>query len=73
MTVIDRINLSWVAFSPSTASFASYGGQQHSNNFSGAKSKDISGPIYNADHTIYGLNLISITSGKGIAFMTDID
>lgn len=72
-TVIDRINLSWVAFSPTTASFAVYGGQLNQNRFSGSNSKDIAGPIYQSDHTIYGLNLISITSGKGIAFMTDID
>lgn len=38
LTVIDRIALSWVAFSPSTASYVSYGGQVSQNKYSGSKS-----------------------------------
>ena len=40
ITIIDRIALSWVAFSPSTASFVSYGGQVSQNKYSGSNSQD---------------------------------
>ena len=68
MTVINRISLSWLAFSPATASFASYGGQISLNRYSGSQSQDISRTIHQSKYTIYGMNLISITSGKGITF-----
>ena len=71
-TLIDKICLSWIAFSPSTASFVSYGGQVSKGQFSGSASKDISSTIYQSSYTIYGLNLISIISGKGISFASDI-
>ena len=71
-TLIDKICLSWIAFSPSTASFVSYGGQVSKSKFSGAISKDISSTIYQSSYTIYGLNLISIISGKGISFASEI-
>lgn len=68
MTIINRICLSWIAFSPTTASFVSYGGQVSLNKYSGSQSQDISGNIYQSEYTIYGMNLMSITSGKGITF-----
>jgi hypothetical protein len=71
-TIINKICVSWIAFSPSTANFVSYGGQVSLNQFSGAQSKDISSTVYKSDYTIYGLNLLSITSGKGIAFASEI-
>ena len=71
-TIITAACISWIAFSPSTSSFVSYGGQISLSQFSGSKSKDISSTIYQSDYTIYGLNLISIVSGKGITFASEI-
>lgn len=72
-TIINSIALSWVAFSPSTASFASYGGQISQNQYSGSVSSDISSSIYQSQYTIYGLTLLSILSGKAITFGANID
>lgn len=36
MTLIDRAVISWIAFSPTTASFVSYGGQVSKSSFSGS-------------------------------------
>jgi len=68
MTLIDSVCLSWIAFSPATASFVSYGGQVSQSKFSGSVSSDISSTIYESDYTLYGLNLISILTGQGISF-----
>jgi hypothetical protein len=72
-TVLNSIALSWLAFSPSSASFASYGGQINQNQYSGSVSSDISSSIYQSQYTIYGLTLLSINSGKGINFGANID
>ena len=71
-TLIDKICLSWIAFSPSTSSFVSYGGQISKSKFSGSATKDISSTIYESAYSIYGLNLVSIISGKGVSFTSDI-
>lgn len=68
LTVINKICLSWIAFSPRESSFVSYGGQVSLNKFSGSNSQDISGSIYRSEYSIYGMNLLSITSGKAISF-----
>ena len=73
LTVLDSVYLSWIAFSPSTSSFVSYGGQVSQNNYAGSNSQDISSTIHQSDYTLYGLNLISITSGKGISFTSNIN
>lgn len=72
LTIIDSIALSWVAFSPTTASFVSYGGQVSQNKYSGSKSQDISSTIFRANYVLYGLNLISIISGQGFTFDSSI-
>ena len=71
-TVITQITLSWIAFTPSTSSFVSYGGQVSHNGYSGVVSKDCSSTIYQSKYTIYGINLLSITSGKGISFGSEM-
>lgn len=65
--------LSWIAFSPTTSSFISYGGQINQNQYSGSVSSDISSSIYQSQYTIYGLTLLSILSGKAITFGANID
>lgn len=65
--------LSWIAFSPATSSFISYGGQINQNQYSGSVSSDISSSIYQSQYTIYGLTLLSILSGKAITFGANID
>ena len=72
-TMINSVALSWVAFSPASANFASYGGQISQNQYSGSVSSDISSSIYKSEYTIYGLTLLSITSGKGINFASSVD
>lgn len=73
LTIINSVALSWVAFSPSTAPFLSYGGQISQNQYSGSVSSDVSSSIYQSQYTLYGLTLLSITSTKGIAFGSAID
>lgn len=72
LTIVDRVALSWIAFAPTTASFVSYGGQVSRNQYSGSVSSDISSTIYQSQYTLYGLNLISIISGKAISFSSSI-
>ena len=72
-TGLRRVWLSWLAFSPSTASFGSYGGQVSQTRYSGSVSSDISGSLYQSPYTIYGLNLISLTNSAALAFTSDID
>jgi len=72
-TNLRRIWLSWLAFSPSTASFGSYGGQVSQNKYSGSVSSDISNSLYQNAYTLYGLNLISLNAVLPIAFTSSID
>jgi len=72
-TIINSVALSWIAFSPSTASFASYGGQINQNQYSGSVSSDISSSIYQSQYSIYGITLLSILGGKAITFGSSID
>jgi hypothetical protein len=73
MTIIKAAAISWIAFSPSTAGFASYGGQISQNQYEGTVSSDVSSTIYKSQYTLYGLTLISLIQGKSIAFTSDID
>lgn len=72
-TTISKIWLSWLAFSPSTASFGSYGGQVSQNKYSGSISSDVSSSLYQNTYTLYGLNLVSVTSSQSLQFTSDID
>lgn len=72
-TNLRRIWLSWLAFSPSTASFGSYGGQVSQNRYSGSVSSDVSNSLYQNTYTLYGLNLISLNSVLPLAFSSSID
>jgi len=65
--------LSWLAFSPSTASFGSYGGQVSQTKYSGAVSSDISNSLYQTPYLLYGLNLLSLTASQALNFASTID
>jgi hypothetical protein len=72
-TGLRRIWLSWFAFSPSTASFGSYGGQVSQSKYIGSVSSDISNSLYQNSYSLYGLNLISLTNSQPLAFTATID
>lgn len=72
-TNLKRIWLSWLAFSPSTASFGSYGGQISQNKYSDSVSSDISSSLYQNTYSLYGLNLISLVGSEGLTFTSLID
>jgi hypothetical protein len=72
-TNLKRIWLSWLAFSPATASFGSYGGQVSQSQYSGSVSSDISNSLYSTPYVFYGLNLLSLVRSQAIAFSSSID
>jgi hypothetical protein len=57
---IVGIWLSWIAFSPVTASFSAYGGSLGRNSFIGSFNTDISSHLYQNSYLLYGLSQISI-------------
>jgi len=57
---IVGIWLSWIAFSPVTASFSAYGGSLGRNSFVGTFNSDISSHLYQNSYLLYGLSQISI-------------
>ncbi len=72
-TVLKRLWLSWLAFSPTTASFGSYGGQYSQSKYSGTVSSDISNTLYQTPYIFLGLNLLSISSKQSLAFSSAAD
>jgi len=63
-SVIKYVLVSYIAFSPNTSSFLSFGGQITDKKFQGSMHQDISNNIYKASHIIYGLSLISVNGNK---------
>lgn len=59
-TRIAGVWLSWIAFSPVTASFSAYGGSLGRNSFVGSFSSDVSSSLYQNSYLLYGLSQISI-------------
>jgi hypothetical protein len=72
-TSLARIWLSWLAFSPSAASFGSYGGQVSQSKYSGSVSNDISNSLYQTPYVFYGLNLISLSNSQPLDFSSSVD
>ncbi len=72
-TALKRIWLSWLAFSPSAASFGSYGGQVSQTKYASSVSNDISNTLYQTPYLFYGLNLISLSSSQPLDFTSAID
>ena len=69
-TVLNRLYVSYIAFSPSDASFVSYGGQISQRKFAGSVSSDISNSLYHTPYVLIGLNLVSIGNNQPISFET---
>jgi hypothetical protein len=72
-TSLKRIWLSWLAFSPSAASFGSYGGQVSQSKYSGSVSSDITNSLYQTPYVFYGLNLISLSLPQPLDFSSSVD
>ena len=72
-TVLRRIWLSWLAFSPSSASFGSFGGQYSQSRFSGSVNRDISNTLYQSPYVFLGINLIAISNTLALAFTSAVD
>lgn len=72
-TGLRTVWLSWLAFSPSTAAFGSYGGQVSQTQYSGSASSDITNSLYQTPYLLYGVNLLSLTGSKPLAFSSSID
>ena len=72
-TNLKKIWLSWLAFSPVSATFGSYGGQISQNKYSDSVSSDISSSLYQNTYSLYGLNLISLVGSEGLTFTSLID
>jgi hypothetical protein len=72
-TVLKRLWLSWLAFSPSSSSFGSYGGQYSQSKYSGTVSSDISNTLYQTPYVFLGLNLLSLSSKQPLAFSSAAD
>ena len=72
-TNLKKIWLSWLAFSPVSATFGSYGGQVSQNQYSGSVSSDISNSLYSTPYIFYGLNLLSLVRSQPLAFSSSID
>ena len=67
-TNITGITISYIAFSPSTAPFVSYGGSFSRNRFTGAVEKDIAHNIYRTPFLLVGVAQLSIVSSHPLDF-----
>ena len=72
-TQIRSIWLSYVAFSPSTASFTAYGGSISKSSFSGSFLQDISNSIYRTPYLLYGLTQMSLGGNTPLSYENTID
>lgn len=68
-----RLWLSYIAFSPATAPFVSYGGQITQKKFAGSVSSDISNSLYRSPYVLMGLSLLSVGSTQPLSFETVLD
>lgn len=71
-TQIAGIWLSWIAFSPVTASFSAYGGSVGRNSFVGSYNSDVSSNLYQNSYLLYGLSQISINGKESLAYSCQI-
>ncbi len=71
-TQITGIWLSWIAFSPVTASFSAYGGSVGRSSFTGSFNSDISNNLYHNSYILYGLTQISINGQDPLAYSCHI-
>jgi len=71
-TQINGIWLSWVAFSPVSATFSAYGGSVGRNSFVGSYNSDVSSNLYQNSYLLYGLTQVSINGKDPLAFSCQI-
>ena len=67
-TKISGITISYIAFSPSTAPFISYGGSFSRNRFTGAVEKDIAHNIYRTPFLLVGVTQLSLLNSHPVDF-----
>ncbi len=72
-TTLTSVWISWFALSPSTANFASYGGEISRNQFSGSWSSDISNTLYQTPYNFYGITLLSLLNSSPVSFTATLD
>ena len=71
-TQVKSVWISWIAFSPVTASFTAYGGSLSRNGFIGTFNSDISSNLYQNSYLLYGLTTLSLTGTDALAFTFQI-
>ena len=71
-TQIKGIWLSWIAFSPVTASFSAYGGSVGRSSFVGSFNSDVSSNLYQNSYLLYGLTQVSINGQDPLAYSCQI-
>ena len=71
-TQVKSVWISWIAFSPVTASFTAYGGSVSRNAFTGTFNTDISSNLYQNSYLLYGLTTLSLTGADPLAFTFQI-
>lgn len=70
---MNKIWLSWLAFSKVTTGFGAFGGQIARSGFSGEESVDISRTLYQTPYNFYGFNLLNIEGSLPMSFSSKID
>lgn len=71
-TQLKSVWVSWIAFSPVTASFTAYGGSVSRNAFTGTFNSDISSNLYQNSYLLYGLTTLSLTGTDPLAYTCQI-
>ena len=67
-TAINSVWLSFVAFSPSTASFAAFGGSFEKSSFQGSTTQQIDSSLYQTPYKLFGLSKISLMGIQSMDF-----
>jgi hypothetical protein len=70
---VSAVWVSWIAFSPASASFTAYGGSLSKNSFTGSVSNDISNSLYQNVYLLYGLTTISLNNQASLTYSCQIN
>lgn len=65
--------ISFIAFSPSTASFSAYGGSLNRASFSGSLTNDVSNSLYQTPYILFGLTQISLSGQTPLDYACSIN
>jgi len=69
---VTGVWLSWIAFSPVTATFSAFGGSLGKNAFTGSFNSDVSSSLYQNAYLLYGLTQVSIGGQDSLAYSCQI-